>query len=495
VKTLREIRRELTGATNVIPLVRDIPADTLTPVAAFLRLADRNSRSFLLESIEGGERVARYSFLGTRPFETLTVLRGVVRRRTEDGTESVLDGHPFWTLGESLGRYRAKPDPALPPFCGGAVGTIGYEMARHLEPSVRLLEPEGAEADLALFRNVAVFDHVRHRVLLIANVVADGTRPLVVVYRSACDGLDEMEEALRRPSSEPRPRTKAAGTPPGPVSAAMGRGAFLEGVTRLKRHIRAGDIFQAVLSERFEMPLLATPLAVYRALRSVNPSPYMFLVGTRDDAILGASPEMLVRVEGDTIETRPIAGTRPRGATEDEDRRLERRLLASTKERAEHLMLVDLGRNDVGRVCRPGTVRVPFFMGVERYSHVMHLVSSVRGKLRRGVSAWRALAACFPAGTVSGAPKIRAMQILAEIEPVPRGPYAGAVLYRGFGGNLDSAIAIRSLVVRRVRGTRMARLQAGAGIVADSDPAREYQEVLNKARAVEEAIRLAEGLS
>ncbi len=492
MKTLSEVRRELLGGVNVVSLTRELPADTLTPVAAYLRLAEGRTPSFLLESVEGGESIARYSFLGTRPFETLTVRRGAVLRRTEDGSERVLAGHPFRTLGDVLDGYRARPSPGLPPFRGGAVGTLGYEMIRHLEPTVRLREPDGPEAEILMFRNVAAFDHVRQTVLLIANVVLEPRRPVSRAYRAACDALDEMEDRLRAPWSEARRRTVPAPRRPHAPSLAMGRAAYLDGVDRLKRRIRAGDIFQAVLAERFELPLRPAPLAVYRALRSVNPSPYMFLVGTEDDAVLGASPEMLVRVQGDAIETRPIAGTRPRGATEADDGRLERRLLASAKERAEHVMLVDLGRNDVGRVCRPGTVHVPSFMRVERYSHVMHLVSSVRGRLRRGVSAWDALGACFPAGTVSGAPKIRAMQLLSEIEPAPRGPYAGAVLYRDFGGNLDSAIAIRSMVVRRRGRERVARVQAGAGIVADSEPAREYEEVLDKSRAIREAIRLAE---
>ncbi len=493
MKTLREVRRELADGVNVVPLAREVAADTLTPVAAFLRLANDRSPSFLLESVEGGERLARHSFLGTRPFETLRVERGRVHRRTEEGAETILDGHPFWTLGDCLDRLRAKPDPALPPFRGGAVGTIGYEMARHLEPSVRLREPDSAEAELFLFRNVVAFDHVRHRMLLVANVVGDGGRPLSAAYRRACDDLDEMEVRLLRGRAEPRRLAAPDGMPRASSSAAMGRHGYLDGVERLKRHIRAGDIFQAVLAERIELPLRATPLAVYRALRSLNPSPYMFLIGTRDDAVLGASPEMLGRVTGNAIETRPIAGTRPRGLTEEEDSRRERQLRSSAKESAEHVMLVDLGRNDIGRVSRPGTVRVSSFMQVERYSHVMHLVSSVRGRLRRNMSAWRAFAACFPAGTVSGAPKIRAMQILSEIEPVPRGPYAGAVLYRDFGGNLDSAIAIRGLSVRPIPGGRVARVQAGAGIIADSNPAREYEEVLDKSGAIREAIGIAQG--
>ena len=411
----------------------------------------------------------------------------------ESGRKTMLPGNPFLALGQRLARFRAANEPGLPRFCGGAVGTLNYEMIRHLEPSVSLAVSEGPEAQLLVFKNLVAFDHVRHRMLLIANVAAQPQTSLAKSYGKACQALDEMQEKLRQPTREPSlrlaPENRRALAP----KAALGRAAFIKGVKRFKAHIRAGDIFQGVLSDRFELPLRSEPFSVYRALRAINPSPYMFFVGNSQEAALGASPEMLVRVENGAVEIRPIAGTRPRGKTEQEDLSFERHLLASVKERAEHVMLVDLGRNDVGRVSRPGSVKVSSYMQVERYSHVMHLVSSVSGRLKRGVSAWEAFAACFPAGTVTGAPKIRAMQIIAQNEPAPRGLYAGAVVYCGFGGNLDSAIAIRSLSVRRSGQGRRASFQAGAGIVADSRPKREHAELTNKSRALREAIQRVEG--
>ena len=491
MKTLKQVKAAFARGANAVPLVREMPADTLTPVAAFLRLDARRGPSFLLESVEGGERLARYSFLGTEPIETLTVENGEAVARDALGREERLPGNPFFALGKRIAAYRAPVEPGLPRFCGGAVGTVGYEMVRYLEPSVRLAPAEDPEAKLHVFKNVVAFDHVRHRMLLIANVIAGRGASAGGAYRAACRSLDEMQRRLSRPRRE-SPRRPNGGSNGASETAALGRGPFAAGVERLKAHIRAGDIFQGVLSDRFETPLNCEPFAVYRALRAVNPSPYMFFLGDRDEAVLGASPEMLVRVEDGAVETRPIAGTRPRGRDEAEDLRLERNLLASVKERAEHVMLVDLGRSDVGRVARPGSVAVPSYMQIERYSHVMHLVSSVRGRLRRGITPWEAFAACFPAGTVSGAPKIRAMQLISEIELVPRGLYAGAVVYYGFGGTLDSAIAIRSLSVRRVAGKRWGRFQAGAGIVADSNAKREREELMNKSRAMREAIRLAQ---
>ncbi|MCP4617399.1 MAG: anthranilate synthase component I, partial [Bradyrhizobium sp.] len=390
-----------------------------------------------------------------------------------------------------LQRYRALPEPGLPPFCGGAVGHVGYEMVRHLEPSCGLPAPDGVETRLSVFGDVAAFDQVRHRLLLIANVLKPERGSLRTAYRRAQDALDFMELRITRAAAAGGKRRKAPRRASRPLSL-LGPRAFQAGVRQLKSRIRAGDIFQAVLSERFDVPLRCGPFDVYRRLRTINPSPYMFYIGHDTDAVLGASPETLVRIENGRVETRPIAGTRPRGADAEEDLRFERQLLASVKERAEHLMLVDLGRNDVGRIARPGSVIVPSFMQVERYSHVMHIVSSVQGRLRRGATSWEAFAACFPAGTVSGAPKIRAMQLLGEIEPEPRGLYAGAVVYHDFHGNLDSAIAIRSLSAQGSGASRRARVQAGAGIVADSRPAAELREVRAKAGAMLEAIRQAE---
>ncbi|MBI5211412.1 MAG: anthranilate synthase component I family protein [Elusimicrobia bacterium] len=486
-KSLKDVRAALAGGHTVVPLVRELAADTLTPVAAFLRLARGEDRSFLLESVEGGERVARYSFLGVRPAETLAVREGRALLRRPDGSESPLPGEPLEALGRRLARWRAPREPGLPRFCGGAVGWVGYELAGRLEPTARLRAAEGDEARLMVFQRAVAFDHARRRILLIANVAPDGQRT-DLAFRESSDALDDLEERLGRPERPPvRGPGRGLGRQAQGPRTMLGDAAFLAGVARLKRHIRAGDIFQAVLSERFETPLRGHPFSVYRALRSLNPSPYMFYVASGDETVLGASPEMLVRVEDGTVETRPIAGTRPRGLDEREDARLEASLRASVKERAEHLMLVDLGRNDVGRVARPGSVRVGSFMEVERYSHVMHLVSSVTGRLKAGLTPWDAFGACFPAGTVTGAPKIRAMQLVAGLEPRPRGAYAGAVVYCDFQGNLDSCIAIRSLFVQG----GVARAQAGAGVVADSSPRRELAEVKSKAAAVLEAVRLA----
>jgi anthranilate synthase component 1 len=428
------------------------------------------------------------------------VNNGVVYSEGPQGRRVVGENDPFRDLGRHLMRFRALHEPGLPRFCGGAVGYVGYEMFRHLEPSVPLRTPDGDEARLMLFSNIVVFDRVRHRMMLIANVI-EGPGSLAKRYHAAENALDDMEKLLRRPSRAARlPGLKSASTKKTSnadmalVKSSLGERGYCEAVLRLKKHIRAGDIFQAVPSNRFEIELKAQPFSVYRMLRAINPSPYMFYMDFGQDVALGASPEMLLRSEDGNLETRPIAGTRPRGASEEEDLRYEKNLLASVKERAEHLMLVDLGRNDIGRVAKPGSVKVPSLMQVERYSHVMHIVSSVRGKLKPGISPWEAFGSCFPAGTVTGAPKIRAMQLLAGIEPVPRGLYAGAAVYCDFSGNIDSAIAIRSLSVHRNGRKQTAYIQAGGGIVADSNPKREYQEARNKARAMFEAVRAAEAI-
>lgn len=454
------------------PIIRELPGDLMTPVGAYLRLRGQGA-SFLLESGASAGGAARWSFLGAGPVETLAVRRGeaVVR---EKGRERVLSGNPFAALGRRLAERCAVDVPGLPPFAGGAVGWVGYEMVRHLEPRAGLKAPPGDEARLWVFPDVVAFDHARGRILLVSN---DGSNK----------ALDALECRLAKPAREENKNHRGS-----PVRTLMRRTAFEAGVRRIKEHIRAGDIFQAVLSVPFETETSAGPAAVYRALRRLNPSPYMFLLEDGPEAWLGASPETLVRCHQGGLETRPIAGTRPRGAGPEEDARCERDLRASVKEGAEHLMLVDLGRNDLGRVARPGTVRVPVFRCVERFSHVMHLVSTVTGRLARGRTAWDALSAAFPAGTVSGAPKIRAMGILGGLEPEARGFYAGAVVYHDFHGNLDSAIAIRSL--RMARGPKgwLVRAQAGAGIVADSRPAAEWGEVQAKAAAALAAVRAAE---
>lgn len=449
-------------------LVRELPGDLLTPVGAYLRLRG-GAPSFLLESGASAAGAARWSFLGTGPVETLWVEGG----KAFSSTEGELPGNPFTALGRRLAGRRAAAVPGLPPFAGGAVGWLGYEMVRHLEPSAGLRAPSGDEARLWVFRDVVAYDHARSRLLLITN--GGGPR-----------ALDALARRLSAPvRAEPTRRGSAAARP------LMSRAAFEGGVRRLKERIRAGDIFQAVLSVPFEAKTASAPSAVYRALRRQNPSPYLFLLEDGPRAWLGASPETLVGCRDGRLETRPIAGTRPRGDSPEADALRQRELEASVKEGAEHLMLVDLGRNDLGRVARPGSVSVPVFRSVERFSTVMHLVSTVTGRLARGRTAWDALAACFPAGTVSGAPKIRAMGLLSGLEASARGFYAGAVVYADFRGNLDSAIAIRSLAMRRTGASWTVRAQAGAGVVYDSRPSAEWAEVNAKAAAVLRALEAA----
>jgi anthranilate synthase component 1 len=463
---------------NVIPLCREIGADLLTPVAAFLRIARGARLPFLLESVEGGEAIARYSFLGRDPAR-------VVRA-------APAEGGPLETLRRAVAPYRAVRLPDLPRFAGGAVGYLAYDVVRSLE---RLPGPGRDDLRIpdvlfGLYDTVLAFDHLRQRIQIVSNIMTEdetgpvGPRRLRERYRRARSRIEAMERLLRRPAA-PRPVRRGRG---GRWSANVGEAAYKEGVRRAKQYIRAGDIFQVVLSQRFERRAAASPFSIYRALRRINPSPYMYYLDLGEVTLAGASPEMLVRVEGDRIRTRPIAGTRPRGRDEEEDARLESELRSDPKERAEHVMLVDLGRNDLGRVCRPGSIEVSRFLGVERYSHVMHLVSEVTGRIRPDRDGFDGLLACFPAGTVSGAPKVRAMEIIDELETTRRGPYAGAVGYVDFSGTLDSCITIRTVVMK----DGVARVQAGAGIVADSVPEREFRECVSKAGAMIDAIERAE---
>ena len=492
---------------EAVPVVRSLLADLSTPLGAFLGLRRRSSAAFLLESIQGGEKVSRYSFLGSRPYAVLRARGDEVWERTAE-SESRLQGSFWATARERLRPRRQPPLPDVPPFVGGAVGYLGYGCARWFEP-VLGNEPRAPgdldDALLLFFRTVVAFDHARQRIhigSLALTEEAESDRERLELYERALAEIAEVENAL---TAEPAPELWAAARPdPGGQSDALPASdivsspdheAFLTAVERAQAHIRAGDAFQIVLSRRIETTLGCDPLQVYRALRTIDPAPYMFFLQIPPQAhspegahILGASPETLVRVEGRRLRYRPIAGTRGRSADELEDRALEAELRADPKEVAEHVMLVDLGRNDLGRVATPGTVRVDRLMDVERYSHVMHLVSSLSAELRPELDRFDALAACFPAGTVSGAPKVRAMQIIDSLEPSPRGVYAGAVLYLDFAGNLDSCIAIRTLVARQGK----AILQAGAGIVADSVPAREYVETEAKAGALLRAIQLAE---
>lgn len=483
------IRRSEQG--NLIPVYREVLADMETPVSAYRKIA-RGKYSFLLESVEGGERLARYSFLGTDPFLMMKSQGREVQlvERWRADRIKLGDGEdPLHVLKGLLDRYRYVDDPDLPRFCGGAVGYIGYDAVRFFEEL-----PDKATDDLNvpdaffLFTDILlVFDHIKHRIKVVCTPEV-GSDP-ATTYDLACEKIDEIVDRLRNTTLPPYesysyPEDLEPGITP---SSNMTKEQFEQAVVDAKEYIKAGDVIQVVLSQRLSVPLKADPFNVYRALRSVNPSPYMYYMQCDDMQIIGSSPEILVTEDHGQVTVRPIAGTRPRGKTEEEDRALEKELLADEKERAEHIMLVDLGRNDVGRVCEYGTVTVDELMVIERYSHVMHIVSNVRGKLAKDLDQFDVLRAAFPAGTVSGAPKIRAMEIIEELEPTRRGTYAGSVGYFSFSGNMDTCITIRTILVKD--GT--AYVQAGAGIVADSVPATEYQETMNKAGALLKAIELA----
>ena len=478
---------DLAKRATFVPVVKELVADLLTPVSAFLKVAEHSDYAFLLESVEGGEHVGRYSFLGKDPFlilrgrdgETAIEKAGV----TTKGEKPFID-----TLRELMNSFQSPFVPGLPRFTGGAVGYLGYDTAAWFEPTTKREGDAPLQKDDAgfmLFDTVLAFDHVQHRILLIANARISGDEDLKSLYQFACAKIEFLEKELERALSIKRP---AGGDGVNLVSN-MPQQTYESIVRKAKEYIAAGDIYQVVLSQRFEAEIGVDAFTVYRALRHVNPSPYMFFIRMGDRSIVGSSPEMLVRVEGRHAITHPIAGTRPRGKSEEEDMRLGEELKRNEKEKAEHVMLVDLGRNDIGRVCDYGTVRVPTYMALERYSHVMHLVSVVEGQLAEGRDRLDTLVSCFPAGTVSGAPKVRAMQIINELEPTRRGLYAGAVGYLDFAGNLDFCIAIRSILLEGGK----AYIQAGAGIVADSNPTAEYEETRDKACAMIRALELAQG--
>lgn len=479
--------RALARKGNLIPVYREILADMETPVSAFRKIDDGKT-AFLLESIEGGEKWARYSFLGSGPARIFRCreryFEVVYNEQIEKSGEA---DDPIAELQRLMQEYQPVEIEGLSRFFGGAVGYLGYDMVRFVEelPDKNQRDSDNWDACFLLTEGLLIFDNMRQKIKVVCNVhLGDGESPQDAYLRGQ-KRIDGLIEQLRQPlrdfvspgSPEPTQELEPNFTP----------AAFRQAVEQCKEYIRAGDIFQVVLSQRFEGKLQADPFDIYRALRTINPSPYMYFLRFGDNLVVGASPEVLVRKEGEQVEVRPIAGTRPRGATPDEDRRLEEELLADPKERAEHIMLIDLGRNDVGRVARGGTVEVSELMVIERYSHVMHIVSNVRGKLREGLDSFDVFRAAFPAGTLSGSPKIRAMEIIDEFEPHRRGIYGGAVGYFSFSGNMDLAIAIRTLMVEKDR----ILLQAGAGIVADSDPEMEYQETLNKARGVKRAIEMA----
>ena len=481
----------LARAATVIPVWGELLADLDTPVSAFLKLDDGRT-SFLLESVEGEERVARFSFLGSRP-RLLFTSRGreiEVQERVGAHRHRVRRYQaqdPLEELAKLMKGFRAAPVPGLPRFCGGLVGYLGYNVVRFLEriPAHPQDTLEIPDLMMMLTESMVIFDHATHKMLLVVNAFPQG-RSLAAVYRACVAQIHAMARRLHSPIH--RRATASVRRRSAPVRSNLSKTDFMRIVNRAKRDIRSGEIIQVVLSQRFERPVRSRPLDVYRALRSLNPSPYMYLLRFGSLCLVGSSPEMLVRCEDGQIETRPIAGTRPRGRTAQEDERLIQQLIHSPKERAEHLMLVDLGRNDLGRVARIGSVSAPELMAIEKYSHVMHLVSSIRARLHPGKDAFDVLRAAFPAGTVTGAPKVRAMEIIAELERDDRGPYAGAVGYVSFSGNLDTCITIRTILMKNGR----AYVQAGAGIVADSNPRREYQETINKAKGCLAALELAD---
>lgn len=457
----------------------EIPADLETPVSVYKKTAGRGY-SYLLESVDGGERVARYSIIG---FDPLLIFRakGDAVKIEGGGGNLHKSGDPLEALKQLISGLQVGPLPAEPRFFGGAVGYFGYDLVRHFERLPGLAADDLGLPDcfFVITRKVLIYDHAR-RTLKILVFEPAGEKS------QAEEAISSIKDRLRAELPQEK-RERRRSVKQEPVSN-ISRERFMEAVCRAREYIRSGEIFQVVLSQRFQQEIGADPFSVYRLLRTINPSPYMFCLDFGELRLIGSSPEMLVRVENGWVETHPIAGTRPRGETPEADDALAREMESDPKERAEHLMLVDLGRNDLGRVCEYGSVRVTRYMENERYSHVMHLVSVVKGKLKRGSDAFDALRACFPAGTVSGAPKVRAMEIIEELEPTRRGPYAGAVGYISFNGNLDSCITIRTIVVQG----NTAYVQAGAGIVADSDPEREYQETLNKAGALLKALSLAE---
>ena len=485
---------------TLVPVYRTINADLETPVSAFLRVAATEPEAFLLESVEGGERVGRYTFIGVRPYRKLTAY-GQTLTETQGKKSRTFQGDIFQVLQQALSEHTPAKLPGLPPFTAGAVGFFSYDVVRQIErlPELAADERHAPDACLMFFDEVLAFDHVKKQIYLI--VTADLLREPdpEKAYRSALRRLDRLEKQVAAPLALPLPK-RARKKPLGPLELTprTPKKDFLKAVERVKEYVAAGDVFQCVLSQRFDCKPGVDAFEIYRALRIVNPSPYMYYLrfplahGGRGKAeepahIVGSSPELLVRVKDGHLDYRPIAGSRPRGDDEASDARLEADLRRDDKETAEHVMLVDLGRNDLGRVSEFGSVHVKDLMIVERYSHVMHLVSSLRSKLREGLTAVDAFRSCFPAGTLSGAPKIRAMEIIEELEPARRGVYGGSILYADFSGNLDSCIAIRTLFMHG----EQASVQAGAGIVADSVPATEFEECVNKSKAVVRAIERA----
>ena len=484
-KEFSQLAREAT----LVPVVKSVMADLLTPVSAFLAISRGEQDAFLLESVERGEQIGRYTFLGARPYMQLRT-RGsqieLLRRKKRESRQ----GNVFQIAKELLTEHKPAHVAGLPPFTSGAVGFCSYDIVRQLENIGDDTTDDLHLPDCVLmfFDRLLAFDHLRHQIHIIAAADVANESPRKAYDRAVAD-IAVLEKKLSAGLRTGQWSNNSSKRGTLKVHSKTARRDYEQSVTRSKEYIAAGDIFQVVMSQRLDFTPEAAPFDIYRSLRAVNPSPYMYFLKMGDTHVLGSSPEMLVRVTGRKLEYRPIAGTHPRGKTEAEDHQLEAKMLADEKERAEHVMLVDLGRNDLGRVSEYGSVKVKDLMYVERYSHVMHIVSALEGKLRPELHALDAFAACFPAGTLTGAPKVRAMQIIEELEPTRRGVYGGSVLYADFAGNLDSCIAIRTMVMKG----KKAYLQAGAGIVADSDPATEYQESMNKAQAVLRAVEGARG--
>jgi len=490
---------KLSSQGNLIPIYKEILGDLETPVSAYLKMAQDSKYSFLLESVEGEEKVARYSFLAQDPeliFQskkrqaTITKFK---KRKPSIAHLKIVDS-PFSFIREIMAQYKFVPVVGLPRFCGGLVGYISYDTVRFFEDLPQKTRDDLHLPDIILIlaKEIIIFDHLSHKIKIVSCVEvpsesSDATKKKI--YDQATKKIDDLIKKLKRPlvASESAPKTHQEIL----VKSNMSEPQFEDMVEKAKKDIKNGEIIQIVLSQRFEVKLPTTPLNIYRALRSINPSPYMYYLNFDAIHIIGSSPELLVRCEEGIVETRPIAGTRHRGKDEAEDETLAKELLKDPKEKAEHIMLVDLGRNDLGRVCKQGTVRVSEFMKIEKYSHVMHIVSNVRGDLRKDKDIFDVLQAAFPAGTLSGAPKIRAMEIIEDLETVTRGPYGGCIGYFSFSGNLDTCITIRTIVAKDSK----AYLQAGAGIVADSNPKKEYYETINKAKAQIAAMEMAQQLS
>lgn len=491
---LKEVLR-LAGQYNLIPIVRPLMADMETPIRIFQHFHEE-PHAFLLESVEGGVKWARYSFIGTHPFLIVQGKNGVMEITRQGHTETTAD-KPIELIKAYLRSYRSPSLPDLPPFTGGAIGFFGYDLLQYYEklPAHRVDDLQMKDIQFMFCDQIIVFDHVKQQLKVIANVHIPEhatDEQITAAYNETCAKLDLTIEKVQQPlpvMSKPQ-HVAPADIDLGVVHSNVSKEQFLSNVNQAKEYIRAGDIFQVVLSQRFHVETEVSPLLVYRVLRTMNPSPYMYYLKLGEEIIVGTSPEALVKVDGDKVETRPIAGTRPRGLTDEQDLLLEKELLADEKERAEHLMLVDLGRNDIGRVSEFGSVRCDAYMEIERYSHVMHIVSNVSGKLSKDKDFFDAFLSCLPAGTVSGAPKLRAMEIIAELENEARGAYAGAIGYLGFSGNLNTCITIRTIIFKKGK----AYVQAGAGIVWDSIAENEFMETENKAKGMLKAIRMAEAI-